>query len=83
MPSIIKVKGESANVTSANTADDSILVRIYASANTLITVDDPISNTTLGSFIMPGGTVEYLEKGQTDTITANVSVAVTPIAYKA
>lgn len=80
---IIKVKGETANVTTADTVSDSLLVRIYASANTLITVDDPVANTTLGSFVMPGGTVEYIEKKTTDTVTANSSVAVTPVAYNA
>ena len=80
---IIKVKGESANVTSADTVSDSKLVRIYASANTLITVEDPVANTTLGTFIMPGGTVEYVEKETTDTISANASISCTPVSYNA
>lgn len=83
MPSIIKVKGAGANVTSADTVSDSALIRIYASANTLITVDDPIANTTLGTFIMPNGSVEYIEKKTTDTVTANASISVTPVAYNA
>jgi len=80
MPSIIKVKGSSANVTTANTVSDSKLVRIYAAANTLITIADD-TPTTLGTFIMPGGSVEYVEKNPTDTITANSSVSCTPVSY--
>lgn len=81
MPSIINVKGSAANVTSADTVSDSKLVRIYASANTLITVEDPVANTTLGSFIVSGGSVEYVEKKITDTISANASISCTPVAY--
>jgi len=40
MPSIIKVKGTAVDVTTANTVSDSKLVRIYAAANTLITIAD-------------------------------------------
>ena len=78
---IIKVKGAAANVTTASTVSDSKLVRIYASANTLITMEDPVANTTLGTFIMAGGSVELIEKETTDTISANASVSCTPVSY--
>lgn len=81
MPSIIKVKGEAANVTTASTVSDSKLVRIYASANTLITVAN--TGGTIGSFIMPTGTVVHVEKEPTDTIAANSSVSCTPVSYNA
>lgn len=80
MPSIIKVKGAAANVTTADTVSDSKLVRIYAAANTLITISDD-TPTTLGTFIMSGGSVEYVEKDPSDTITANSSVSCTPVSY--
>lgn len=80
MPSVIKVKGSAVSVTTANTVNDSKLVRVYATANTLITITDD-TPTTLGTFIMPGGSVEYVEKNPTDTITANTSVSCTPVSY--
>lgn len=81
MPSIIKLKGTEVGVTNATSVDSATLVRIYAPANSEITVTDT-SNTAL-SFTMPGGSVEFLEKLSTDTVASDVEVLVTPIAYKA
>jgi len=80
MPSIIKVKGTATDVTTANTVSNSKLVRIYATAETTITVADD-TPTTLGTFVMPAGSVEYVEKNPTDTIAADVSVSCTPVSY--
>lgn len=78
---IIKPKAQAANLTTANTVQDSQLVRIYAGANTLITITTS-ANVVAGSFVMPNGTTEIVEKDTDDTITANASVSVTPVAYK-
>ena len=80
MPSIIKVKGSAVDVTTANTVNNSKLVRIYAAADTTVTVADD-APTTLGTFVMPAGSIEYVEKNPTDTIAADVSVSCTPVSY--
>lgn len=76
----IKVIGASVNVTTGNTVNSAKLVRAYASANTLVTVTTS-ADATIGSFIMPGGSVEYIEKNPTDKLVANVSLQCTPGAY--
>lgn len=81
MPSIIKVKGPAVDVTTANTVNNAVLVRIYSQNGATITIIDPVASTTLGSFIMPTDGVEYVEKKPTDTITADVLVSATPVSY--
>jgi len=74
---IIKIKGATVAVTAANTVGDSALVRIYASATTVVT------HTGVGSITMPADSVLLLEKGATDTLSADVEILCTPVAYKA
>lgn len=69
-------------VTTANTVYDATLVRAYASANTLVTITDADS-AVVGTFVMPGGTVDFIEKSPTDTITANVALSCTRVGYTA
>ena len=83
MPSIIKLKGTEMTVGSANTevtVSNNPLLRVYASAESTVTVTDS-SNTVVGTVTLPAGSVTYLEKSPTDTITANTDVLVTPVAY--
>ena len=74
---IVKIKGDTVAVTAANTVGDSALVRIYAAATTLVT------HTGVGTIIMPADSVIVLEKGATETISANAEISCTPVAYKA
>jgi len=69
-------------VTTASTVNDSKLVRIYASANTLIQMTNGETSEIYGSFTIPAGGVEVVEKAVLDTITANTTVYCTPVAYK-
>ena len=81
MPSIIKPLSNEISVSTANTVSGAVVVRTYASANSLVTVAD--ANTDVkGQFTIPVGTVEYIEKTPTDTVSANVAVFCTSVAYK-
>lgn len=75
----VKVIGSSVAVTTANNVNNARIVRAYASANTLVTVSTS-ADVTIGTFVMPGNTVEVIAKANTDKITANVSLQCTPIA---
>lgn len=74
---IIKIKGSTVSFTAANTVNDATLVRVYAAATTLVT------HTGVGTIIMPADSVLLLEKGATETLSANASIDCTPVAYKA
>ena len=80
MPSIVKVLNTEITVSTANTVYDSKLVRVYATANAILTVTDSEDNT-IGTMTIPGGRVEYVEKSPTDTITANTAVLCVPVSY--
>jgi ABC-type sulfate/molybdate transport systems ATPase subunit len=74
---IVKIKGNTVAFTAANTVGDSVLVRIYAAATTLVT------HTDVGTIIMPADSVVVLEKGATETLSADAEIVCTPVAYKA
>ena len=76
---IIKVKGNAANITAANTVSDATLVRIFATNAATIT----IAGETNGTFVMAANQVEVVEKMAADTIAASAAVSCTPVAYKA
>lgn len=78
---VLKLTNPEVTVTTANTVYNCVLARIYAPADTVITVKDKDGNTR-GSMSMPGGFVEILEKIKTDTIEATVAIKCTPVAYK-
>jgi hypothetical protein len=80
---IIKVLNEEITVSTANTVYDSPLVRVYASTETLITIEDTAANTTIGTFTMPENTVEVIEKIKTHSISANSNILCAPVSYKA
>jgi len=78
MPSILKLKGAKVDFTTANTVNDSNLVRVYAaSASTVTVVGD-----NAGSFIMPAGGVTFIEKSASDTIAGTTTLSCTPVAYR-
>lgn len=81
MPSIIKLKGTETGVTSATTLDSAQLIRVYATANASITITDAAANTAIGSFTIPEGRVEYVEKRADYTIESDVEILCTPIAH--
>lgn len=76
----IKVVGASVNVTTGDNVGSARLIRAYASAVTLVTVTTS-ADVTIGSFIMPAGSIEWIEKNPTDKLVANVSLQCTPGAY--
>ena len=67
-----------------NTTESSIfdlpVVRVYAAANSLVEIRDT-ANNLVGSFTMPGGRVEIIEKERTDVLSANADIFCTGIAY--
>lgn len=77
----LKLVGSQVSVTTANTVANANLVRAYAAANTLVTISDA-NSTVIGTMTMPGGFVETIAKNFTDTITANVALLCTPLAWR-
>lgn len=75
---IIKPRGNAVSVTTANTVNDAVLVRIHATNAATITVAGDVS----GTFNMSQGQVEYVEKSTTDTIASNTAVSCTSVSYK-
>lgn len=77
---ILKPLNEEISFTSANTVYDTKLVRIYAAANSVVTlISTEAANT---SFTMHQGTVEILEKLPNDTIAGTTTLKCTPVSYK-
>jgi len=79
---IIKPINTEITVSTANTVYDSALVRVYASANTVVTVEDVGANTVIGTFTMPENTVEIVEKIKTHSISGDNNILCTPVSYK-
>jgi hypothetical protein len=77
----LKAIGQQVSVTTANTVGNSSLVRAYAASTTLVTISDASTNV-IGTLTMPAGIVEILVKNYTDTITANVALLCTPLAWR-
>lgn len=78
---IIKPLQEEISFTSANTVYDSKLIRVYAAANSVVTITSAVNANT--SFSMHQGSVEIIEKLPADTITGTTTLACTPVSYKA
>lgn len=74
MPSIIKVKSSEEAITTETNVSNARLVRVYAPSDALITVHDVTANTVIGTFTMPSGRVDYVEKEADDTISSNTTV---------
>lgn len=81
MSDAIKVLAPLVSVTTGNNVGSARLVRAYASANTLVTVTDA-ADVTIGTFVMPGGSVEVIYKGADEKIVANVALSCSAIGYR-
>ena len=81
MADITKPISAEISVTTANTVFNAKLVRIYAANDALVTVS-AANATVIGSFTMPAGDIELVEKNTSDTISANVAVKCCSIGYK-
>ena len=77
----LKLVGVQVSVTTANTVANANLVRVYAPANTLVTIT-AANSTILGTMTMPAGNVETIVKNYDDTITANAALLCTPLAWR-
>lgn len=77
---ILKPLAEEISFMSANTVYDARLVRVYASANCVVTISSSESANT--SFTMHQGTVEIVEKLASDTIAGTTTIKCTPVSYK-
>lgn len=82
MPDII-LKGSEVTANSApSTIGEAKRVRVYASSgNAVLTLEDPIANTTLGTITIPNGTTITLQKKATDTIATDVDTLCVSIGY--
>jgi hypothetical protein len=80
MPSIVKLKGSEIGVTTATNLNSAQLIRVYAATDALVTITDSDDNA-IGSFTVPSGRVEYVEKEPSDQISANTEILCTSIAY--
>jgi len=78
---IYKVKAEEISFTTANTVYDSNLVRVYAAADSVVTVTTS-GDAVVGSITIAGGSSELLEKDFTDTLTATSTISAVPVAYR-
>lgn len=81
MPMIIKPKNLEMDLTSANTVNNALLVRIYSANSAVITVSDADGANT-GSLTVPAGGVTFVEKDPLGTVTSDVSVKAVSVAYK-
>jgi len=79
MAETVKLISSEISLTTANTLGGASLVRVYATANAVIT----LANTggTIGTCTLPAGTIEYFVKQPTDTLAANVAVLATSVAF--
>jgi len=80
---LIKVKGNAEAVTTANNVSLSRYVRVFAAAAQTVTItaaDAELSSS--GSFLMPFGGVEIVEKQPTDTIASTGTLSCTPVAIR-
>lgn len=80
MPSIVKPLSTEVSVTTANTVSGATLVRAYAATEAVVTIADDQA-AVRGTFTVPAGRVEYIEKFATDTIASTAALLCTSIAY--
>ena len=81
MPSVIKVKGTEASITTADNIGTATLVRLYnaTAAGILITHKDA-GATTIGTFTAGPGQ-SFCKKASTDTLTAASAVLMVGVAH--
>lgn len=73
---IIKPLNAEAALSTSTTVDSATLVRLYCSAEGVVTNDD-----TGGSFTMPTGSIAFMNKEATETISANGTILVVKVAF--
>lgn len=78
----VKMVGENFSLSTATTAENASVVRIYndAGGDALIT-RKAAGGATLGSCVLPDGAISFFEKEQSDTIEANTAVSASAVAY--
>lgn len=82
MSRYIQVLGTEAAVSTASALNGAQLVRVYNNngAAVVITIADSES-TTIGTFTVAAGAVEYVRKKATDTIAAATSCKMVAVAF--
>jgi hypothetical protein len=78
---ILKLTGQQVNISTANTVNNSTLVRVFAPTDALVTYTNA-NDDVIGTMTIPSGFVEIMEKLHTDKLSANTTVWATPLAYK-
>lgn len=73
---IVKPLNAEATISVATDVDAASIVRLYATAAGTVT-----NTVTGGSFSMPTGSIVFLEKSPSDTITATGTILGTSVAY--
>lgn len=64
------------------TISNSVIFRVYAPSTAKITIWQGSTNVEQGSMTIPGGFVEIITKGTTDTVSAVPSVLCTPVSWR-
>ena len=77
----IRVKGSAIDVTTANNVDTATLVRAFAASAATVTIATS-APVTIGTFKMPAGSVELIEKDPTDTIASTATLSCTKVATR-
>jgi hypothetical protein len=77
----LKMIGSQISVTTANTVSNANLIRVYAPNVTLVTTAYA-NGTTIGTMTMAAGGVETLVKNYDETVSANVALLCTPLAWR-
>ena len=81
MPSIIKVRGTEAAVTTADNIGSATLVRLFnATANGILITHKNAGGDILGTFTAGSGQ-SFVKKDSTDTLTAATSVLMVGVAH--
>lgn len=80
MVDFIKVKGQEIDLSTANTVNNSSLVRVFAVGATVLTFAN--TSGTYGTFSMAAGSDEVFIKEPTDTVASSSTVKCVPVAYK-
>jgi hypothetical protein len=60
-----------------------MIIKVKGSAVDVTTAVANSDTDTLGTFKMPAGGVEIIEKAATDTIASTATLSCTPVSYKA
>lgn len=81
MPNILKLKSEEQAITSNTNVNGARLVRIYAPEKSFITVYNMVEHSVIGSFTVPAGATEFVEKEPADVISANTTVYGTSVSF--